>query len=90
VGDAVHERIISGAAFEAQRVFVCILIGFAMTLFAWFGPWEWPAAPAFFVLEKFFDGVTPPVIVLLIIVNAGTWAALAWLALRFGPLSPPR
>lgn len=57
-----------------------------MTLFAWYGPWEWPAAPAFFVLEKFFGGGydelpyagRAAVLVLLIVVNVGVWAVVAW------------
>jgi hypothetical protein len=63
---------------KISRTFLCILIGFAMTVFGWFGPWEWPAAPGLYVLQSFFDGVTPAVLVLLIVVNAGTWALVAF------------
>ncbi len=57
-----------------------------MTLLAWYGPWEWPAAPAFFVLETFFGGSDQELpyagraalLVLLIVVNVWVWSVVAW------------
>jgi hypothetical protein len=71
---------------KLSRAFICTLIGFTMTLFAWFGPWEWPAAPAFFILKTFFvtDYAGYPfmkralVLLLLIAVNSGVWALVAF------------
>jgi hypothetical protein len=65
--------------------FLCAIFGIAMTLFSWYGPWAWPAAPAFFILETFFGGSyhelpfagRAAVLVLLIVVNAGAWAITA-------------
>lgn len=74
---------------KLSRGFVCMLIGFAMTLFAWFGPWEWPAAPAFLVLKQFFGGdyagfptmKRALVLLLLIVVNVGTWALASYVVI---------
>ena len=70
-----------------SRAFICCLIGIAMTLFAWFGPWEWPAWPAFTVLAIAFDGndayqelphaARAAVLIALIIVNSGFWALVS-------------
>lgn len=55
-----------------------------MTLLAWFGSWAWPgwpAAVAIDLLDRFADFAELPritksiVVVLLIIINVGTWAA---------------
>jgi hypothetical protein len=68
---------------KISRPFLCSLIGLAMTVFGWFGPWEWPAAPGLYVLQSFFERITPAVLVLLIVVNAGTWALVAFALLSF-------
>jgi multisubunit Na+/H+ antiporter MnhB subunit len=79
--------IISVASLrKPSRSFVSALLGVAMTLFAWYGPWAWPAAPGFFVLRTFFGGgydelayaARVGVIVLLIAVNVGAWAVVAF------------
>ena len=36
------------------RGFIAEMSGLAMTLFAWFGPWAWPAWPAFEVIHLAF------------------------------------
>jgi hypothetical protein len=81
-----------------SRGFSCTLFGFAMTLFAWFGPWEWPAAPAFTTIHLLFQsrgmvwtelsyGVRGAVLVGLIVINVAFWAAAAeaglWLVRRY-------
>lgn len=67
-----------------SRGFVASLAGIAMTLFAWYGPWAWPAAPAFAVIRVAFGSDSnfadlpyaekSAFVVLLILVNAGAWA----------------
>lgn len=69
-----------------SRGFSAALAGIGMTLLAWYGPWVWPAAPAFAVLEAGFGnrsawmeleyGVRAAVLVVLIVVNVGVWALL--------------
>lgn len=73
-----------------SRGFICALIGAAMTLLAWYGPWEWPAWPAFTLIRLVFGSGDPyqelpyaaraAVLTGLIIVNVGFWAATAWAA----------
>lgn len=68
-----------------SRGFICVLIGVAMTLLAWYGPWEWPAWPAFTLIRIVFGSGDPyqelsyparaAVLTGLIIVNVGFWAA---------------
>ena len=71
-----------------SRGFVCTLFGIAMTVFAWFGPWLWPAWPAFTVIRLAFQsrgvvwtelsfGIRAAVLVGLIVINVGFWAAVA-------------
>jgi hypothetical protein len=70
-----------------SRTFVAALIGVGMLLVAWFGPWEWPAWPAFAVIQLMFGShtvfadqpysVRAAVVVLLIVVNVGVWAGVA-------------
>jgi hypothetical protein len=77
---------------RVSRLFLCALIGIAMTLFAWYGPWAWPAWPAFTALNLMFGsgerwdelphGQRALVLVALILINVGFWAAVAWLAYR--------
>jgi hypothetical protein len=70
---------------KVSRHFLCALAGVAMTLLAWYGPWEWPAAPALVVMERGFGAAFAELeyreraaaIVLLIAVNVGTWAIVA-------------
>jgi hypothetical protein len=71
---------------KLSRDFVSLLIGCAVTVLAWFGPWSWPAAPAFLVLNRFFGGnyadfPTPQralVVALLITVNSFSWGVVAF------------
>jgi hypothetical protein len=66
-----------------SRGFIASLGGIAMTLLAWFGSWAWPGWPASFAIDHlgFADFAELPrldksaVVVLLIIINVGTWAA---------------
>jgi hypothetical protein len=71
-----------------SRGFSCTLFGIAMTIFSWFGPWEWPAWPAFTTIHLLFQsrgvvwtelpyGVRAAVLVGLIVINVGFWAAAA-------------
>jgi hypothetical protein len=63
-----------------------------MTLLAWYGRWEWPAWPAFAVIEIAFGthtafGELPfatraAAVTLLIIVNVTFWGALARTTMR--------
>ena len=65
-----------------SRGFLATLGGIAMTLLAWFGSWAWPGWPAAFAIDLlgFADFAELPrlakssVVVLLIIINVGTWA----------------
>jgi hypothetical protein len=78
-----------------SRAFVCTLIGIAMTVFSWYGPWEWPAWPAFALLHLIFGNgaswqelpyaTRGAVLIGLIVVNSGFWALIAasvWFAVR--------
>src|SRR5438093_12408866 len=75
-----------------SRGFICATFGVAMTLFSWFSPWAWPAWPALTTMRllvgtqtSFADlsyAVRGAVVVLLIIVNVGVWAAIAFGAMR--------
>ena len=79
-----------------SRGFVSSLAGIAMTLLAWFGPWTWPGWPAFAVIEVAFGSQAafadlPPLtraamVVVLIVINAGCWAAVAALVMRLAKL----
>jgi hypothetical protein len=67
-----------------SRGFIAALGGIAMTLLAWFGSWAWPGWPASVAIDllRFADFAEFPrvaksgVVVLLIIINVGTWAAV--------------
>jgi hypothetical protein len=75
---------------KLSRGFVCMLIGFAMTVFSWFVPWKWPQAPVLFVVNQFFGGdysglpnlQRSLVLLLLIAVNVTSWALVAYLVIR--------
>ena len=80
--------------FKVSRGFVASLFGIGMTLLAWFGSWAWPGWPASLALDvlgKYADFPDLPqpvkgtVVVLLIIINVGTWAALIRAAMLFLP-----
>jgi hypothetical protein len=67
-----------------SKGFIATLGGIAMTLLAWFGSWAWPGWPASFAIDLlgFADFADFPrfaksaVVVLLIIINVGAWAAV--------------
>lgn len=70
---------------RVSRGFIAALGGVGMTLLAWFGSWAWPGWPASVaidLLERFadFPDLSRPaksvVVVLLIIINVGTWAGV--------------
>ncbi|HUP45893.1 MAG TPA: hypothetical protein VM779_10320 [Thermoanaerobaculia bacterium] len=78
-----------------SRGFLCALSGIALTIFSWYGPWGWPAWPAFAVLHLVFGTgggyhELPPagrgaVIVALLVINVTAWAIACyglWAALR--------
>ena len=72
-----------------SRGFLSALAGIAMTVFSWYGPWEWPAWPAFAVIDLVFGtggwyldlsfAARAAVIVILIAINVAAWAAVAYL-----------
>lgn len=68
-----------------SRAFLSLLTGIAMTLFSWYGPWEWPAWPAFAAVRFFFGSggydelpfaQKAAVLVGLIVLNVVFWAAI--------------
>ena len=70
-----------------SREFVSALIGIAMTLLAWFGPWAWPAWPAFTAIDLVFGrtgfadypfSVRSTVVLFLIVLNVSFWGAIAY------------
>lgn len=78
-----------------SRSFLCTLIGVGMTILSWYGPWAWPAAPAFAVLHVVFGNgaswqelpyvARGAVLVALIAINSGFWALVAasiWFVVR--------
>ena len=77
-----------------SRGFLAALAGIAMTLFAWYGPWAWPAWPAFTTIDVLFGSNTAfaelplatraATITMLITVNVTFWGALVALAIRVG------
>jgi hypothetical protein len=83
------------AVFRVSRGFIAALGGIAMTLLAWFGSWAWPGWPASFAIDVL--GMTDfadfprlaksAVVVLLIIINVGTWAAAFRTAMLLIPKS---
>jgi hypothetical protein len=73
-----------------SRGFVCSLIGIAMTLFAWYGPWEWPAWPAFTAVDLFFGhggyaglpfAQRAAVLIGLIMLNVASWGLATFVGL---------
>jgi len=84
-----------------SRGFLSALLGIGCTLLAWFGPWEWPAWPAFAVLRLLFGThsnfadlsytVRALAVTGLIVVNVGVWGVVGWLLLAAGRrLAAPR
>ena len=73
--------------------FLAALAGVGFTLLAWYGPWAWPAWPAFAVMDLAFGSrhnfaelsyrARSIWVVCLIAINVAFWA-LALLALRRG------
>ena len=72
-----------------SRGFAAALAGIAITVLAWYGPWGWPAWPAFAVLELTFGNrvdwlelsltARGFVIAGLIAINVTFWGALTYL-----------
>lgn len=75
-----------------SRGFLSTLAGIGMTLLAWFGPWAWPAWPAFTLIDLAFGSNTAfaelpfamraAAVTTLIVVNVSFWAAIVWIASR--------
>ena len=75
-----------------SRGFIAALAGIAMTLFAWYGPWAWPAWPAFTTIDLLFGSNTAfadlpfatraATITMLIIVNVAFWGAVVWFVIH--------
>jgi len=73
--------------FRPSLGFVCALFGLALTIFSWYGPWAWPAWPAFGAIDLAFGSrsnfadlsyrTRAIAVVVLIVVNAAVWALLA-------------
>jgi hypothetical protein len=70
-----------------SRGFICALIGVAMTLLAWYGPWAWPAWPAFMAVDLLFGpagygdysySVRATILVALIMLNVSFWGLIAY------------
>ena len=76
-----------------SRGFIAALGGIGMTLLAWFGSWAWPGWPASVAIDllgKWGDFSELPrleksaIVILLIIINVGTWAAVFRAAMLLG------
>ncbi len=74
-----------------SRGFIAALIGLAMTLLAWYGPWAWPAWPAFTAIDLVFGhtgfadylfGVRSAIVVVLIVLNVSFWGVIAYGLMR--------
>lgn len=78
-----------------SRGFIASLTGLAITIFAWWSPWAWPAWPSILAFDTFDHGAfaelshtgQAAVTVLLIALNVAVWAliarALLWAGSRF-------
>jgi len=76
-----------------SRGFLAALAGIAMTIFAWYGPWEWPAWPAFTLIDIVFGSNTAfaelpfatraATITMLIVANTTFWGVVVWMAIHF-------
>jgi len=68
--------------------FVSALVGTAITILSWYGPWAWPAWPALTAIRLLFGtrvafaelsyGIRAAVVVGLIVLNIGAWALLTF------------
>jgi hypothetical protein len=68
---------------KPSRGFLASLAGVAITLFAWFTPWSWPAFPALIALAFLktvgrTQAVRDVVIVVLIAMNSAVWGAIVY------------
>ena len=66
-----------------SRGFLSALAGLAITFFAWFTSWKWPAFPALIALEFLktvgrAQPVRDVVIVVLITMNTAVWALIVY------------
>ena len=73
-----------------SRGFGSTLFGTAITIFAWFSPWSWPAWPALGVLRLLWwvnPAFGPLIVLLCIAINVAAWAllfrAVQWLIARW-------
>ena len=92
------------ASSAMSRGFFCALAGVALTLFAWYGPWAWPAWPAFAVIDAIWGTnqsfadlpytVRSLAVAMLIVVNVGVWGLLlrvvVWMGERMQERLRPR
>jgi hypothetical protein len=72
-----------------SRSFVAALIGVAITIFSWYGPWSWPAWPALAMISlSHFDlnelpyAARAALMVFLILINVCSWAVFSWVIMR--------
>lgn len=75
-----------------SRGFIAALAGLAITIFAWWSPWIWPAWPSIFVFNRIHDfheyshSLQAVITVLLIAFNVAVWAfvarALIWITAK--------
>ena len=74
-----------------SRTFISALVGLAMTLLSWYGPWAWPAWPAFTAISLVFGrtgfadypfALRSAIVVFLIVLNVSFWGAIAWGLMR--------
>ncbi|MEA2238415.1 MAG: hypothetical protein QOC81_3139 [Thermoanaerobaculia bacterium] len=77
-----------------SRGFLATLGGVALTLLAWFGSWVWPGWPASFALDVLGHFSSFPdlpsfakvaTVVMLIVINVGTWALVIRAAMQLLP-----
>lgn len=76
----------NGGRRGPSTTFLCILAGFAVSVFGWFVPWGWPSWPARTLLDFYLAKAEPSVVsgpmkgvgwTVLLLVNAGFWALIA-------------
>jgi hypothetical protein len=68
---------------KPSRGFLSALAGLAITLFAWFTPWKWPAFPALVALSFLktigrTQAERDVVIIVLIAVNTAVWSLIVY------------